>query len=111
MDQETWLSDNVLEDFQLGIESYQTLANTSTQTSDGEALGFEFKHDFTIIDSPRAVFFFRDKFGVQDDHEVQRLIMGMNARFGQRKIVDISRTSCSISRNDIKDKMYFRESG
>ncbi|GKB89649.1 hypothetical protein Tco_0961921 [Tanacetum coccineum] len=29
-----------------------------------EATGFEFKHDFTIIDSPRAVIF-RDRYGVQ----------------------------------------------
>ncbi|GKA11840.1 hypothetical protein Tco_0691386 [Tanacetum coccineum] len=51
-----------IEDFQLGIESYQTQLNLSKPRWD--AKGFEYKHDFTVIDSPRAVTF-RDKYGVQ----------------------------------------------
>ncbi|GJX27709.1 hypothetical protein Tco_0235788 [Tanacetum coccineum] len=51
-----------VEDFQLGIESYQTQLNLTKPRWD--ATGFEFKHDFTVIDSPRAVTF-RDKYGVQ----------------------------------------------
>ncbi|GJT20651.1 hypothetical protein Tco_0890588 [Tanacetum coccineum] len=51
-----------VEDFQLGIESYQTQLNITKPRWD--ATGFEFKHDFTVIDSPRAVTF-RDKYGVQ----------------------------------------------
>ncbi|GJR41468.1 hypothetical protein Tco_1217152 [Tanacetum coccineum] len=51
-----------VEDFQLGIESYQTQLNLTKPR--WEATGFEFKHDFTVIDSPRAVIF-RDKYGVQ----------------------------------------------
>ncbi|GJW31074.1 retrovirus-related pol polyprotein from transposon TNT 1-94 [Tanacetum coccineum] len=51
-----------VEDFQLGIESYQTQLNLTKPRWD--ATGFEFKHDFTIIDSPRAVTF-RNKYGVQ----------------------------------------------
>ncbi|GJZ72484.1 hypothetical protein Tco_0636335 [Tanacetum coccineum] len=51
-----------VEDFQLGIESYQTQLNLTKPRWD--ATGFEFKHDFTIIDSPRAVIF-RDTYGVQ----------------------------------------------
>ncbi|GKA40129.1 hypothetical protein Tco_0732722 [Tanacetum coccineum] len=50
-----------VEDFQLGIESYQTQLNLTKPRWD--ATGFEFKHDFTIIDSPRAATF-RDKYGV-----------------------------------------------
>ncbi|GKF21738.1 hypothetical protein Tco_0070376 [Tanacetum coccineum] len=50
-----------IEDFQLGIESYQTQLNLTKPRWD--ATGFEFKHDFTVIDSPRAVTF-RDKYGV-----------------------------------------------
>nr|GEU60655.1 integrase, catalytic region, zinc finger, CCHC-type, peptidase aspartic, catalytic [Tanacetum cinerariifolium] len=51
-----------LEDFQLGIESYQTQVNlTKPQWM---ATGFEYKHDYTVIESPRAVIF-RDKYGVQ----------------------------------------------
>ncbi|GJU22145.1 hypothetical protein Tco_1155487 [Tanacetum coccineum] len=51
-----------VEDFQLGIESYQTQLNLTKPRWD--AKGFEYKHDFTLIDSPRAVTF-RDKYGVQ----------------------------------------------
>ncbi|GJZ51117.1 retrovirus-related pol polyprotein from transposon TNT 1-94 [Tanacetum coccineum] len=50
-----------VEDFQLGIESYQTQLNLTKPRWD--AKGFEYKHDFTVIDSPRAVTF-RDKYGV-----------------------------------------------
>ncbi|GJT87279.1 hypothetical protein Tco_1068996 [Tanacetum coccineum] len=51
-----------VEDFQLGIESYQTQLNLTKPR--WEATGFEFKHDYTVIDSPRAVTF-RDRYGVQ----------------------------------------------
>nr|GEY09558.1 monodehydroascorbate reductase [Tanacetum cinerariifolium] len=50
------------QDFQLGIESYQTQLNLTKPQWD--ATGFEYKHDYTVIDSPRAVIF-RDKYGVQ----------------------------------------------
>ncbi|GJR28610.1 hypothetical protein Tco_0704950 [Tanacetum coccineum] len=59
---------NLQEDFQLGIESYQTQLNLTKPRWD--ATGFEFKHDFTVIDSPRAVAF-------RDKHEVQ-MIMRFN---------------------------------
>nr|GEV76288.1 E-beta-farnesene synthase [Tanacetum cinerariifolium] len=51
-----------VEDFQLGIESYQTQLNLTKPQWD--ATGFEYKHDYTAIDSPRAVMF-RDKYEVQ----------------------------------------------
>ncbi|GJW38804.1 hypothetical protein Tco_0064649 [Tanacetum coccineum] len=51
-----------VEDFQLGIKSYQTHLNLTKPRSD--ATGFEYKHDFTVIDSLRAVTF-KDKYGVQ----------------------------------------------
>nr|GEZ53306.1 hypothetical protein [Tanacetum cinerariifolium] len=51
-----------VEDFQLGIESYQTQLNlTKPQWA---ATGFEYKHDYTVIESSRA-FIFRDNYGVQ----------------------------------------------
>nr|GEZ88652.1 hypothetical protein [Tanacetum cinerariifolium] len=61
-----WTSQLVIrqraEDFQLGIESYQTQLNlTKPQWA---ATGFEYKHDYTVIESPRAVIF-RDKYGFQ----------------------------------------------
>ncbi|GJY47995.1 hypothetical protein Tco_0437951 [Tanacetum coccineum] len=51
-----------VEDFQLGIESYQTQLNLTKPRWDVK--GFEYKHDFTVIDSPRAITF-RDKYRVQ----------------------------------------------
>ncbi|GJU34517.1 hypothetical protein Tco_1182871 [Tanacetum coccineum] len=51
-----------IEDLQMGIESYQTQLNLTKPRWD--AKGFEYKHDFIVIDSPRAVTF-RDKYGVQ----------------------------------------------
>ncbi|GJU50269.1 hypothetical protein Tco_1219824 [Tanacetum coccineum] len=55
----------------LGIESYQTQINLTKPR--WEATGFEFKHDYTVIDSPRAVTF-RDRYGVQmimrDEHQI-----------------------------------------
>ncbi|GJW62069.1 hypothetical protein Tco_0111404 [Tanacetum coccineum] len=44
-----------VKDFQLGIESYQKQLNLTKLGWD--ATGFEFKHDYTIINSPRAVVF------------------------------------------------------
>nr|GEY26390.1 reverse transcriptase domain-containing protein [Tanacetum cinerariifolium] len=44
-----------VKDFQIGIESYQTQLNLTKLGWD--AAGYEFKHDYTIIESPRAVVF------------------------------------------------------
>nr|GEZ80116.1 hypothetical protein [Tanacetum cinerariifolium] len=44
-----------VEYFQLGIKSYQTQLNLTKPGWD--AAGYEFKHDYTIIESPRAVVF------------------------------------------------------
>nr|GEV68856.1 hypothetical protein [Tanacetum cinerariifolium] len=44
-----------VEDFQLGIESYKKQLNLTKPRWD--AKGFEYKHDYTIIDSHRAVVF------------------------------------------------------
>nr|GFB40882.1 hypothetical protein [Tanacetum cinerariifolium] len=51
-----------VKDFQLGIESYQTQLNLTKPRWD--ATVFEYKHNYTVIDSPRAVTF-RDRYGVQ----------------------------------------------
>ncbi|GJT02405.1 hypothetical protein Tco_0823574 [Tanacetum coccineum] len=101
-----------IEDFQLGIESYQTQLNLTKPRWD--ATGFEFKHDFTVMDSPRAVTF-RDKYGDQmimwfneiykfsngtlqqidealdyrvKEFKVNRMNLGLNTRFWTRKDVD-----------------------
>ncbi|GJR62166.1 hypothetical protein Tco_1504328 [Tanacetum coccineum] len=51
-----------VEDFQLGIESYQTQLNLTKPR--WEATGLKFMHDYKILDSPRAVVF-RDRYGMQ----------------------------------------------
>nr|GEV10203.1 hypothetical protein [Tanacetum cinerariifolium] len=51
-----------VEDFQFGIKSYQTQLNLTKPRWD--ATGFKYKHDYTVIDSPRAITF-HDKYGVQ----------------------------------------------
>nr|GEU84026.1 hypothetical protein [Tanacetum cinerariifolium] len=51
-----------VEDFQLGIESYQTRLNLTKPRWD--ATGFEYKHGYTVIDSLRVVMF-QDRYGVQ----------------------------------------------
>nr|GEV06162.1 hypothetical protein [Tanacetum cinerariifolium] len=51
-----------VKDFQLGIESYQTQLNLTKPQWD--ATVFEYKHDYTVVDSPRAVIF-QDKYRVQ----------------------------------------------
>nr|GEY49233.1 hypothetical protein [Tanacetum cinerariifolium] len=101
-----------VEDFQLGIESYQTQVNlTKPQWT---TTGFEYKHDYTVIESPRAVIF-RDKYGVQmmmrfneihkfsdgtlqqivealdyrvKEFRINRMNPGLNTRFWTRKDVD-----------------------
>ncbi|GJY33761.1 hypothetical protein Tco_0418230 [Tanacetum coccineum] len=70
----------LVEDFQLGIESYQTQLNLTKPGWD--AKGYEFKHDYTIIESPRAVVFKKFK--------IKRLNPGMNTRFWTQK--DVTRS-------------------
>nr|GFA15087.1 hypothetical protein [Tanacetum cinerariifolium] len=101
-----------IEDFHLRIESYQTQVNlTKPQWT---ATGFEYKHDYIVIESPRAVIF-RDKYRVQmmmrvneihkfndgtlqqidealdyrvKEFRINRLNPGLNTRFWTRKDVD-----------------------
>nr|GFD37220.1 hypothetical protein [Tanacetum cinerariifolium] len=104
-----------VKDFQLGIESYQTQLNLTKPRWD--ATSFEYKHDYTVIDSSRAVTF-RYKYGVQmimqfneiykfsdgtlhqidealdyqvKEFQVNRMNLGLNIRFWTRKDVDRSK--------------------
>ncbi|GJT24727.1 hypothetical protein Tco_0894664 [Tanacetum coccineum] len=115
-----------------GIESYQTQLNLTKPRWD--ATGFEFKHDFTVIDSPRAVTF-RDKYGVQmimrfneihkfsDDtlqqidealdyrvkeFKVNRMNPGLNTRFWTRKDVDRSKEFMFAIQKWLKTRRIFR---
>nr|GFB85626.1 hypothetical protein [Tanacetum cinerariifolium] len=99
-----------------------------------DATGFEYKHDFTIIDSPRAVTF-RDKYGVQmimrfneihkfsdgtlhqidealdywvKEFKVNRMNPGLNTRFWTRKYVDRSKDFMFAIQKRLKTKRIFR---
>ncbi|GJZ63959.1 hypothetical protein Tco_0620380 [Tanacetum coccineum] len=126
---------NLQEDFQLGIESYQTQLNLTKPRWD--ATGFEFKHDFTVIDSLRAVTF-RDKYGVQmimrfneihkfsdgtlqqidealdyrvKEFKVNRMNPGLNTRFWTRKDVDRSKEFMFAIQKRLKTRRIFRRQG
>nr|GEY89084.1 hypothetical protein [Tanacetum cinerariifolium] len=121
---ETW--------FQLGIESYQTQLNLTKPRWD--ATGFEYKHNYKVIDSPRAVTF-RDKYEVQmimrfneihnfnDDtlhqideafdyrvkeFKVNRMNPGLNTRFWIRKDVDRSKEFMFAIQKRLKTRWIFR---
>ncbi|GKA23885.1 hypothetical protein Tco_0709918 [Tanacetum coccineum] len=121
-----------VEDFQLGIESYQTQLNLTKPR--WAATGFEFKHDYTVIDSPRAVTF-RDRYGVQmimrfneihkfsdgtlqqidealdyrvKEFRVNRTNPGMNTRFWTKKDVVRSKEFMFAIQKRLKTRRIFR---
>ncbi|GJT16376.1 hypothetical protein Tco_0875082 [Tanacetum coccineum] len=69
-----------VEYFQLGIESYQTQLNLTKPGWD--ATGYEFKHDYTIIESPRAVVFSTEK----DVTRSKEFIAAIKRRLKTRRI-------------------------
>nr|GEU94900.1 E-beta-farnesene synthase [Tanacetum cinerariifolium] len=128
-DNDSTLTDTYL---RLGIESYQTQLNLTKPRWD--ATGFEYKHDFTVIDSPRAVTF-RDKYGVQmimrfnkihkfsdgtlhqidealdyrvKEFKVNRMNSDLNTRFWTRKYVDRSKEFMFSIQKRLKTKRIFR---
>nr|GFB91019.1 hypothetical protein [Tanacetum cinerariifolium] len=120
-----------VEDSQLGIESYQTQLNLTKPRWD--ATGFEYKHDYTVIDSPRTVTF-RDRYGVQmimrfneihkfsdvtlhqidealdyrvKEFKVNRMNSGLNTRFWTRKDVDRSKEFMFAIQKRLKTRRIF----
>nr|GEV34352.1 integrase, catalytic region, zinc finger, CCHC-type, peptidase aspartic, catalytic [Tanacetum cinerariifolium] len=120
-----------VEDFHLLIESYQTQLNLTKPRWD--ATGFEYKHDYSVIDSPRVVTF-RDRYGVQmimrfneihkfsDDtlhqidkaldywvkeFKVNRMNLGLNTRFWTRKDVDINKEFMFAIQKRLKTRRIF----
>nr|GEV05622.1 hypothetical protein [Tanacetum cinerariifolium] len=118
-------------DFQLGIESYQTQLNLTKPRWD--ATGFEYKHDYTVIDSLRDVTF-RDRYGVQmmmrfneihkfsdgtlqqieetldyrvKEFKINRMNPGLNTRFWTRKDVDRSKAFMFAIQKRLKTKRIF----
>nr|GFA58601.1 hypothetical protein [Tanacetum cinerariifolium] len=121
-----------VEDFHLGIESYQTQLNLTKPQWD--ATGFEYKHDYTVIDSPRAVIF-RDKYEVQmmmrfheihkfsdgtlqqidealdyrvKEFKINRMNPGLNTRFWTRKDVDRCKAFMFAIQRSLRTKRIFR---
>nr|GEW31586.1 retrovirus-related Pol polyprotein from transposon TNT 1-94 [Tanacetum cinerariifolium] len=116
---------------QLGIESYQTQLNLIKPQWD--STGFEYKHDYTIIDSPRAVMYL-DKYGVQmmmrfteihkfsdgtlqqidealdyrvKEFRINRMNLGLNTRFWTRKDVDRSKAFVFTIQKRLKTRRIF----
>ncbi|GJW93926.1 hypothetical protein Tco_0173598, partial [Tanacetum coccineum] len=98
-----------VEDFQLGIESYQTQLNLTKPRWD--ATGFEFKHDYTVIDSPRAVTF-REIDEALDyrvkEFRVNRTNPGMNTRFWTKKDVVRSKEFMFAIQKRLKTRRIFQ---
>nr|GEW38851.1 hypothetical protein [Tanacetum cinerariifolium] len=121
-----------LQDFQLGIEIYHTQLNLTKPRWD--ATGFEYKHDYTVIDSPRAITF-RDRYKVQmtrrfneihkfsdgtlqqinealdyrvKEFQISRMNLGLNMRFWTRKDVDRSKAFMFAIQKRLKTKRIFR---
>nr|GEW38526.1 integrase, catalytic region, zinc finger, CCHC-type, peptidase aspartic, catalytic [Tanacetum cinerariifolium] len=121
-----------VEDFQLGIKSYQTQLNLTKPQWD--AKGLEYKHDYTVIDSPRAVMF-RDKYGVRmmmrfneihkfkDDtlqqinealdyrvkeFKINGMNPGLNTRFWTRKDVDRCKAFMFAIQRRLRTRRIFR---
>ncbi|GJU17761.1 hypothetical protein Tco_1145727 [Tanacetum coccineum] len=121
-----------VEYFQLGIESYQTQLNLTKPRWD--AKGFEYKHDFIVIDSPRAVTF-RDRYGVQmimrfneihkfsdgtlhqidealdyrvKEFRVNRRNLGLDTQFWTKKDVDKSKEFMFAIHKRLKTRRIFR---
>nr|GEW94006.1 E-beta-farnesene synthase [Tanacetum cinerariifolium] len=121
-----------VEDFQLGIESYQSQLNLTKPR--WEATGFDYKHDYMVIDSSRAVTF-RDKYGVQmimqfneihkfsdgtlhqidealdyrvKEFKVNKMNLGLKTRFWTRKDVDRSKEFMFAIQIRLKTRRIFR---
>nr|GEX50600.1 E-beta-farnesene synthase [Tanacetum cinerariifolium] len=121
-----------VEDFQLGIKSNQTQLNLTKPQWD--AIGFEYKHDFIVIDSLRPITF-RDKYGVQmimrfneihkfsngtlhqideawdywvKEFKVNRMNSGLNIRFWTRKDVDRSKEFMNSIQKRLQTRRIFR---
>nr|GEV21227.1 E-beta-farnesene synthase [Tanacetum cinerariifolium] len=120
-----------VEDFQLGIESYQTQLNLTKPRWD--ATSFKYKHKYTIIDSPRAVTFW-EKYGVRiimrfneihkfsdgtlhqmdealdyrvKEFKVNRMNLRLNTRFWTRKDVDRSKEFMFVIQKRLKTRRIF----
>ncbi|GKC30755.1 hypothetical protein Tco_1038049, partial [Tanacetum coccineum] len=119
-------------DFQLGIESYQKQLNLTKPGWD--AKGYEFKHDYTIIESPRVVVFpinhnerkimrFNKIYKFSDgtltrilealdyivkEFKIKRLNPGMNTRFWTQKDVTRSKEFMTSIERRLKTRRIYQ---
>nr|GEW41567.1 monodehydroascorbate reductase [Tanacetum cinerariifolium] len=94
-----------VEDFQLRIESYQTQLNLTKPQWD--ATGFEYKHDYTVIDSPRAQIDEALDYRVKE-FRINRMNLGLNTRFWTRKDVDRCKAFMFAIQRCLKTRRIFR---
>nr|GEU80663.1 reverse transcriptase domain-containing protein [Tanacetum cinerariifolium] len=121
-----------VEDFQLRIESYQTQLNLTKPHWD--AMGYEYKHDYIVINSPRDAIF-RDKYRVQmmmrvneihkfsngmlqqidealdyriKEFRINRMNPGLTTRFWTKKNVDRSNAFMFAIQRRLKTRRIFR---
>nr|GFA94245.1 hypothetical protein [Tanacetum cinerariifolium] len=85
-----------VEDFQLGIESYQTQLNLTKPRWD--ATGFEYKHDYTIIEALD----YRVK-----EFKANRMNPSLNTRFWTRKDVNESKEFMFAIQKRLKTRRIF----
>nr|GEY46896.1 hypothetical protein [Tanacetum cinerariifolium] len=130
MPKQMWI-DNV-KDFQLGIEILQTQLNLTKPGWDATA--YEFKHDYTIIESPRAVVFpvnnnerkimrFNKIYKFSDgmltrilearayrfkEFKIKRLNSGMNTRFWTQKDVTMRKEFIAAIERRLKMRMIYQ---
>ncbi|GKD10856.1 hypothetical protein Tco_1190541 [Tanacetum coccineum] len=121
-----------VKDFQLGIESYQT--QLSLTKLGWDATGYEFKHDYNIIESPQAVIFpvnnnerkimrFNEIYKFNDgtvtrilealdyrvkEFKIKRLNPGMNTRFWTVKDVTRSNEFITAIERRLKTRRIYR---
>ncbi|GJR41826.1 hypothetical protein Tco_1309929 [Tanacetum coccineum] len=121
-----------VKDFQLGIESYQKQLKLTKPGLD--AKGYEYKHDYTIIDSPSAVVFpvsnnerkimrFNEIYKFSDgtltkilesldyrvkEYKVNRLNPGMNTRFWTDKDVTRSKEFIHAIERRLKTRRIYQ---
>nr|GFA77539.1 hypothetical protein [Tanacetum cinerariifolium] len=99
-----------VEDFQLEIESYQTQLNLTKPRWD--ATGFKYKHDYTIIDFPRAITFQDRYIDEALDYRVKgfkinKMNPGLNTRFWTTNDVDRSKAFMFAIQKRLKTRRIF----
>ncbi|GKB12652.1 hypothetical protein Tco_0846575 [Tanacetum coccineum] len=95
-----------VEDFQLGIESFQTQLNLTKPGWD--ATGYQFKHDYTIIDDGTLTRILEALDYRVKEFKVKRLNPGMNTRFWTEKDVTMSREFIAAIERRLKTRRIYQ---